>query len=162
MFGFVFGAMCLAGLVALLTRGPHAFHHRRRCYHDGEHFGPCGRRHRGFGHHGLHAAFHHLDTTPGQEKAIRAALEELRDGAAELRDKVFASRKDVGAALRDDRLDEGVLEELLARHTTDLAELGARAIAALRKIHEALDPEQRRRLARLVETGPRWGFAWMR
>jgi Spy/CpxP family protein refolding chaperone len=160
MFGFVFGALCLGGLFALIKGRRYGFHHHRGWHHR-HHFGHgCHRR--GFGRFGLHFALDHLDTTPGQEKAIMAALDDLHDEASDLRSRVFSSRRTIGEALRGERLDESALESLVAQHTSDFAAFGARAIAALGKVHEVLDPEQRKRLARLIESGPGWGFAGMR
>ena len=155
MFGFIFGALCLGGLFMVMKHHGHGFHHG--------HGHGCGHGHRGrgFGRHGLYRALAHLDTTPGQEKVIVAAVEELKDDASDLRSKVMASRQAIGSAIRGESLDEAALESLVAQHTSDFAAFGARAIAALAKIHEALDPEQRKRLARLIESGP-WGFAGMR
>jgi Spy/CpxP family protein refolding chaperone len=161
MFGFLFGALCLGGLFALIKGRRYGFHSG---WHHRHHFGHGGHgcsRH-GFGRFGLNAALDHLDTTPGQEKAIVAALDELRDEAWDLRSKVLESRRTVGGAIRGERLDDAALESLVARHTSDFAAFGARTIAALGKVHEVLDPEQRKRLARLIESVPGWGFAGMR
>ena len=147
MFGFLFGALCLGGLYMVLKHPRHGF--GRRCHGHG------------FRRYGLYRAFQHLDTTPGQEKAIVAAIDELENEAGDLRSKVRASRQAVGTALRGEHLDEAVLESLVAQHTSDFAAFGARAISMLGKIHEVLDPEQRRRLARLIESGP-WGLAGFR
>ena len=74
MFGFLFGAACLGGLAALLFRRNH--HHHGTCGH-----GHGGRFHRG--RHFLYAAFERLDTTPGQEKAVTAAIDEFTYGLAD-------------------------------------------------------------------------------
>jgi Spy/CpxP family protein refolding chaperone len=148
MLGFVFGALCLGGLVALFYTRPRGFHRWGACH---------GRR--GYGRHGLYAALERLDTTPGQEKVIVSAIGDLKDSAGETRAKLQASRREIGAAIRADSLDHTALEDLMARHVTDLTELGSRAVHAIGRIHEVLDPEQRARLARMIEHGPGWGFA---
>jgi len=153
MFGFIFGALCLGGLAALFMHRPRGFHRGRGC---------SGYRHHGFGRYGLNAILERLDTTPGQEKAIIAALEELRDEAGETRAKFFASRRELGAAIRAEHFDAGPLEDMLGRHVADLSELGSRAIQSLSRIHEVLDKEQRARLARMIEHGPGWGFSGVR
>lgn len=149
MFGFLFGTVCLGGLFALLFGHGRGLRRGRHC-----------RRGR-FGRFGLNAALEHLDTTPGQEKAILAALDELRDGAAEVKRDLSDSRKDLGAAIRADELDEEALGALLGRYSANLSELGAKATVAVTRIHEVLDSEQRKRLARLVEGGP-FAFAGFR
>jgi Spy/CpxP family protein refolding chaperone len=152
MFGFLFGAACLGGLFAMLF---HRNHHR---YHHGG----CGRGYGGHhfhrGRHFLHAAFERLDTTPGQEKAIVAALDELRDSARATRGKVMASRGEVAAALREDRFEPERVRAVLARNQEELVTLGDNGTQALGKIHEALDSEQRKRLARWLESGPGFLF----
>lgn len=147
MFGFLFGAACLGGLAALLF---HRNHHRY--YGGGCGHGYGGRFHRR--RHFLNAAFERLDTTPGQEKAIVAALDELHDSARATRSKVMASRGEVAAALRDDRFQPERVRAVLARNQEELGSLGDAGTQTLGKIHEALDPEQRKRLARWVESGP--------
>lgn len=150
MFGFIFGTLCLGGLFALMFGHRRGFRHGHRCGHHGR-----------FGRFGLHAALEHLDTTPGQEKAILAALDELQDAAAEVRSNFGSSRKDLGAAIRAERLDEEALGSLLARYSSELSDLGGKAIVALARIHDVLDDQQRKRLARLVEAGP-FGFVGLR
>jgi uncharacterized membrane protein len=102
----------------------------------------------------LYGLFHRLDTSPGQEKAIRAAVEELRDSVSAFAPELRASRTEVANALRGDVFDAGALEGALDGHMAEARSLGSAVTTALAKIHEALDPDQRRRLARLVESGP--------
>ena len=149
MFGFLFGAVCLGGLFALAFHRSHHHHHG------------CGRGYGGRfqrGHHFLHAAFERLDTTPGQEKAIVAALDEFRDSVRTARGKVMASRGEVAAALREEHFQADRVREVLARHSEELTSLGDQGSQTLGKIHEALDSEQRKRLARWVESGPGFIF----
>ena len=152
MFGFLFGAACLGGLLAML------FHRKHHYHHGGGHCGPGygGRFHRG--RHFLHAAFERLDTTPGQEKAIVAALDELRDTARASRGKVLASRGEVAAALREEQFEAERVRAVLARNQEELVTLGDAGTQTLGKIHEALDSEQRKRLARWLESGPGFLF----
>lgn len=153
MFGFLFGAACLGGLAALL------FHGRRHRYYG--YGGGCGHGYGGRFHHRRHflnAAFERLDTTPGQEKAIVAALSELQDSARATRSKVLASRGEVAAALRDERFEPERVRAVLARNQEELGTLSDAGTQTLGKIHEALDGEQRKRLARWVESGPGFIF----
>ncbi|HWA73692.1 MAG TPA: periplasmic heavy metal sensor [Polyangiaceae bacterium] len=150
MFGFLFGAACLGGLAALLFR---RHHHHYGCGHGHGH----GRFHRG--RHFMNAAFERLDTTPGQEKAVVAAIDEFRDSARAVRQKVMASRGDVAAALREERFEPERVRAVLSRNAEEVATLGDAGAQALAKVHEALDPEQRKRLARWIESGPGFFYA---
>src|SRR5690242_3405569 len=103
MFGFFIGSACIAGLAMMAAR----------------------RRHHGFGHgfghrHGrggfrrrfLYGILDRLDTTPGQEKVILAALDDFRDGAREARRGMDDIRKDVAEAFRAETFDEASLAAL--------------------------------------------------
>lgn len=158
MFGFLLGAACLGGLIALTA-------HRRRAHGFGRH---CGAMHRfgsrwgascSGGRYLLQALLERLDTTPGQEKVIVAAVQELRETARELRSRLSGSREQLAHALRSDTFDERAVQTLILKHNEDLGALGTAASSALGKVHEALDAEQRQRLARWVESGPGFGFA---
>lgn len=141
MFGFVFGALCLVGLVKV-------WRHR--------HWG--GWRHRGhFGGHRrwlVYRAFEELDASPAQEKVLRQALADLRRSFEELRPGLDALRGSVATALRGDTFDSAALQSAFERQTAELGQRGSAVATALAKAHDALDPDQRRRLARLVELGP--------
>lgn len=145
MFGFLIGFACLVGLIAVLKSG-------RRCGR-GWHGGGWRRRHRhGWrghrgGSHFLGFVFDRLDTTPGQEKEIRGAVEELFEKRDELRREARATRGDVAKLLRTETLDETILGELFARHDERLRDLQKAFADALGRVHQALDPEQRARLA---------------
>jgi Spy/CpxP family protein refolding chaperone len=152
MFGFFFAALCLGGLAAIAfgRRGCGGYGGRWHSHHF--------HSRRGFGGWALHRALDRLDTTPGQEKVIVAALDELRAAAQEARNKVSSSRVDVASALRAEHFEGERVDAVIARHAEDVAQLGSAARAALGKIHEALDPEQRKRLATWLESSP--GLHW--
>lgn len=152
MFGFLIGAACLGGLVALVSHRP---------WHGGH------RWHRGFGFRGrgfhrarffLNALFDRLDTTPGQEKAILAAVSELRESAGNVHERLRSSRAEVAEALREDEFHEDRVRAVVDRHAEELVGLGGAGAEALAKIHEALDPDQRKQLARWIESGS--SFMW--
>ncbi len=157
MFGFLFGAACLAGLFAVGRRG-HG--------HFGGH-GHWGRRGwgRGFGHHHgfspLRSVLDRLDTTPGQEKEIRAAIDELTEEARAARRDFRGAREDVARVIREPEIPEGAFESLIQRQDETLSRLRQAGQRAFRRIHETLDARQRDLLANLVESwGP--GFFWSR
>jgi Spy/CpxP family protein refolding chaperone len=160
MFGFLIGFASLVGLIAVLKGG------RRRCgrgWHGG---GPYGHRHGRHGRHGwrggprrfLRFLFEKLDTTPGQEKEISAAVEDFVEQARSLKREGRTSRDEVAELLRTESLDETILGELFGRHDERLRDLQKAFADALGRIHQALDPEQRERLAEMIESGHGPGF----
>lgn len=163
MLGFLIGIASLVGLIAVLRSG-------RRCGGARGWHGGCHGRHGGHGGHHRHGGhergargwmrwlFSRLDTTPGQEKEIARAVEDFVAEARVLEREGKASRDDVARALRAEALDENQLGELFSRHDDALRELQKAFATALGRIHAALEPEQRARLAELIESGPRFGF----
>lgn len=158
MFGFLIGAACLGGLAAIAFHRPH--HHPFGHHHWHGRWGGGFRGGRGgFRRFALYRALDHLDATPGQEKAIMAALDEFEDVARTARGKVNASRSEVASALRSEQFEAERMDAVIARHAEDVAAIGSAARVALGKVHEALDSEQRKRLASWLEYGPRFHCA---
>lgn len=145
MLGFLFGTVCLVGLIKVLRHGGHGQGWGRRAWGRGR-LGP--RRM-------LRGVFERLDISPGQEKVIAQAAGELMDAAAPLREEMHATRRDVALALRSPTLDEVALGELFARHDDALREARKRAVGAIARVHDALDDRQREALAALLENGRR-------
>jgi Spy/CpxP family protein refolding chaperone len=145
MFGFLFGTACLLGLTATFARGHHSHHH-------------CGGGHRsrGFrrGRHFLNHVLDRLDTTPGQEKVIREAVETLLDDVHEARRDFRGTRSSVADAIRAEVLDRASVEGIFDRHDVVIDKVRLSALDAFSKIHETLDQRQRKILADLVESGP--------
>jgi len=105
-----------------------------------------------------------IGATPVQERTIRTAFDEFRAeakraGGGELKQL----RRDVSSALRKPAFDEVLLGELFARHDRALEDVRKAFVGVMAKTHDALDEEQRARLADLIDKGPRFwrgGFGW--
>jgi Spy/CpxP family protein refolding chaperone len=164
MLGFLIGTLCLIALVRLVRaerqgsacgRGWHG----GGGLHGGGLHGGGGwpGEHREWRDHGrsgwLRGLFERLDTSPGQEKVIRAAVEELYASTRAVRSELDQSRRDVAAAIRSGVIDETAMGELFARHDEKLREVRKTMVGALARVSEALDEGQRRQLADLLERG---------
>jgi Spy/CpxP family protein refolding chaperone len=164
MCGFIFATLCLIAFIKLACHGGchgGGWRHRRwghgGCYHGGR----CGHGHDGpgpfgFGGHRwmLRALFERLDTTPGQEKVIVAAVEESREAMQEAWNTVRDSRADLARSLRADTFDEDAVRAARARHEEAMQKAHEVFTASLRKVHEALDSKQRAVLADIIDQGP--------
>jgi Heavy-metal resistance len=156
MFGIFLGILCLVAFVAV-WRG----RFRRGChggYGYGRRFGR-GRRFARGGYFGLYRLFEELDTSPGQEKAIRSALDELRQTFGAMRPRLKETRHSVAAAFSNEAFDADAIERALDAPLQDVSHGRGALVSAIAKIHEALDAEQRRRLARFVDSLP-YGHAF--
>jgi hypothetical protein len=100
----------------------------------------------------LYGLFERLDTTPGQEKAIREAVEELIAKARDMKGEARTSAGDVAKAIREQELDVDALGTAFSRQDDKLRELQTAFAGALARIHDALDETQRKRLADLIES----------
>jgi len=125
MFGFVIAGVSFAGLVYLAAR-----------------------RHR-YGYGG-YWAFRRLDTSPGQEKVIRTALSEAREVLRDFRKSNQGAKQELGPILEAEQLDERALESWLGARESSFQELKPRLLDIAKRIHDVLDPEQRRKVARWV------------
>lgn len=147
MFGFLFGTACLLGLTATFAR------HR----HEGRHCGG-GHRGRGFrygrGRFVLNRLLDRLDTTPGQEKVIREAVDGLMEDVHDARSELHATRADVAQAIRGETLDRGAIDGVFERHDRVIERVRQNALDSFSKVHETLDERQRKVLAELIEAGP--------
>lgn len=113
------------------------------------------RRHRSIGRSfWLRAVFSRLDTTPGQEREIRAALEELQKATWEARSGVMGAREDLASAIRGESFDEVTFAAAEGRADATIAQAKAAFATALKRIHAVLDAHQRERLAEILVEGP--------
>lgn len=167
MVGFLIGTACLIGLLKVLRAGRRGECGAGGCgahrWHGGwhEHHSGWGASEvRGGGAFWLRGLFERLDTTPGQEKVIKQALDEVMAATSLARGELEQTRRDVANALRGGVLDETQMGEMFARHDDKLREVRKAFVGALAKVSDALDEDQRRRLADLLERGlgGRFGF----
>jgi uncharacterized membrane protein len=105
----------------------------------------------------MYHVFERLDTSPGQEKAIRSALSELFGKLAELRPSVRTLRSEIARAMGSETFSPSEVQAAFEQRSGALGEAQGALTLALGKIHEALDPDQRKRLSQLLDGGP---MAW--
>ena len=163
MLGFVLGTVCLVGLVTM-ARHSCADHCHGCC--SGSYGGcghgsrDCGPRH-GFGRGRrmfrrvmLRRVMERLDTTPGQEKVITAAADELRAVGRAAWDKLRASSDSIAQAVRGEAFDDSAMGAAFATQDEAITDARRALSSALGKVHEALDARQRAALADMLARGP--------
>jgi hypothetical protein len=101
----------------------------------------------------LRSLFTRLETTPGQEKVIVESLKELKGSFAKARAAARKSSRDLGDALQGEQLSMDAMGSVFASLDEGTAAVRDGAFSALTRIHEVLDPRQRRILADLVARG---------
>jgi len=138
MIGFLIGTACLIGLVKVLRHG-------RGWRYGRWHHGGWGPR------AGLRWLFERLDTSPGQEKVIMGAVEDLWKTKREVGEEFLQTRKDVARAMRGEAFDEAALDEAFGRQDALIAKLRASVKASLQTVHEALDERQRKLAGDMLE-----------
>lgn len=123
----------------------------------------CGGAARRWGRRGLgrsfwlRALFSELDTTPGQEREIRAALEDLRTTAREARGGLFGARTEIARAVGGEAFDEAAFTAATTRADDAAGRMKEALRTALERVHAILDPKQRERLAELLGRGAWFG-----
>lgn len=154
MFGFIFGTACLIGLVKLARRGG--------C--GGGYYGGHGHWGRGFRGGGgpqswmLRGLSYRIGATPGQEKVIGEAFENIRNAFSKIHDEKDKARRDVATAFKQETFDHGPMKDAFTRADGILEEIQRTILVELSKVHEALNPEQRKQVADLLENG--FGGGW--
>ena len=107
----------------------------------------------------IRSVLSHVHATPAQERAIGVAFEEFRGDMKKLGGgETRRSRQEIADALRHPTFDGVVLGEQFARHDTVIEGARKAFVGLVARVHDALEPEQRTRLATLVERGPRFGW----
>jgi uncharacterized membrane protein len=109
----------------------------------------------------LARVFRRLGTRPDQEEVLRAEAGRLATELHALRRDAGAIRAEVAALLAGPALDPAAISAALDVPVQKVAAVKAALADALARIHAALDPEQRARLAEFVREGPRHG-PWRR
>jgi len=170
MFGFLFGAMCLAGMVFVLRR-PYGFAHHGgwrgrhgwRRWQEEESWGERGMG-RGFGEPGrarrmLRFVYERLGTSPAQETVLADAVEAVAGSFEGLRGEWQQSRGDLARALRAEPFDVELLRGAFGRHDERIKVLREVLVTQGARVHEVLDGRQRAALADFLERTPgrsRW------
>jgi hypothetical protein len=164
MFGFLIGTACLIGLVKVVRHG-RGWGYGGGCGHRvGPGFVGGGRwGGGGFGPRWmLRRLFQRLETTPGQEKVIIEAVDEVQSIAGKFRDELKQARADIASALRGESFDNDRMKVAFTRHDNLVEEIQRSVLVGLAKIHEALDERQRGELASLLESFGRHYGHWGR
>jgi len=156
MLGLFIGTVCAVAVVKMLRRRHGYGGFGRHSWYRGPTRGPRWLL-RGF--------FERLDTTPGQEKAIVLAFEQLGGSRSAVREEIQRTREDLARAVAGGWIDDRTLEETFARHDRLLAQLRVAFVESLRAATEALDERQRKQVGHLIEGrawswGPRWGGSY--
>jgi Spy/CpxP family protein refolding chaperone len=90
---------------------------------------------------------------------IEEVADELERKGRAMKEELSKLRADIARSMRGENFDTAQAREAMDRQQTLIDELRAAAIAGMQKIHEALDPEQRKRVGDLLEFGPsRFGY----
>jgi Spy/CpxP family protein refolding chaperone len=135
MFGFIIGTLSLIGLFKVARWGRHG--------------------HRGGARRWMmRRLFQHLDTTPGQEKVLFQATENAERVMWQAREQLFRARSEYAKALRGEQFDSAAVNAAFEQQQAAVDEVKKAVREGMQATHEALSPEQRNRLADLVEFGP--------
>ena len=103
----------------------------------------------------LRRLFERLDTTPGQEKVILEAVDQVEQNGRGAREAFFNGRVDLGRAMRGEHFETTAVNEAFDKQQAAVDAFKKSVLDNLQKIHEALTPDQRRVAGDLIENGPR-------
>ncbi len=106
----------------------------------------------------LRRLFERLETTPGQEKVIVAAVDEAHEALHKSWGVLRDSRDEVARSISGEAFDESAMGNAFAKQDEAIAASRRAVMNALTKVHEALDAKQRAALADMIARGPgAWG-----
>jgi Spy/CpxP family protein refolding chaperone len=165
MLGFAIGFACLAGLLAVL--GSECRRRRSLAWGHGWGHGGCGQgwghgwSHGGCGGHGVRwgryafiaPLLERLETTPGQEKAIRAAVDAVMQAAMAAKGRASQGREPLAAVFRSESFDESLVAAVITGCDEAVEQVRTAMVDGLAKVYEALDPRQRALVAEWLERG---------
>lgn len=180
MIGFLIGTACLIGLVKVLRHGRHGGGCGPGYGWGGPRHmgGGCGHHHHGGGHHRgdwgrgrwgghddgprgfggpfggrgffLRRLFERLQTTPGQEKVIMSAVDQVKRTMREARGE-WRDTSDLSSLFRGESFDRTAAEGVSGKADASFAKVRVAMIEAMAQIHEALDERQRALVAEFIE-----------
>jgi hypothetical protein len=101
----------------------------------------------------LRGLSYRIGATPGQEKVIGEAFENIRNTFSKIHEEKEKARKDFATAFQGEQFDHGPMKEAFTRHDGILEELQRTILVELSKVHEALNPEQRKQVSEMFEHG---------
>jgi len=87
---------------------------------------------------------------------ILAAAADLREPAERARSEIRDSLAELADGLREDRIDEAKLRQAFSRQRDALGAAQEALLTALGRVHEALNPNQRRDLAEWIQSRSRF------
>jgi len=96
--------------------------------------------------------FRRLDTSPGQEKVIRNAIEEMRSLSRDFRTRAQGTRADLAQLIRRGATATEI-NTWMSERLSELNQVTPAAAEAFGKVHDVLDDRQRETLAHFVERG---------
>lgn len=172
MFGFVFGTVCMVGLLGLV-KGPRSCGGGFHAHHHGFRGGPYGRwRHHewegaprdprrfreGAGRAMAEVLKRKLHIDEDQEGIVDHALTDLRRSVHAFGDDLKGGREELAGAFRGEQVDDAALDALFARWDEDLRRTRREVVSAFKQIHAVLDEDQREAAADLLSRADRAGW----
>lgn len=101
-----------------------------------------------FSRHCLQALLQELDASAQQEKLLAQAFEAFRDTGRQALSELRKSREQWASALEAEVFDEGLVGAAVADFERSVESMRKASLDAFASVHAALEPEQRKKLAR--------------